>query len=326
LPPAKGVTFAGCALPTVHSDFGGYRLRYRPQKAGLDARRLRLLQQPSTSGQARHTGSAACARRYPLPRIAVGIEYDGTAYAGWQAQPVAPTLQQVTERALSRIAAEPVSLTCAGRTDAGVHAHGQVAHFDTHAVRSLRGWVLGANSELPPDVSVSWAQPVPGHFHARYCAEARTYRYLISNRLARPALLGGRTAWIHRRLDHERMRDAAQALLGQHDFSAFRSAECQAKSPVRRMERIEVERVGETVVIEATANAFLHHMMRNIAGLLIAIGRGDLGVGFASEVLAGGDRTRNAATAPAAGLYLLAVRYPAAFALPAPRPSTVFLD
>jgi tRNA pseudouridine38-40 synthase len=237
-----------------------------------------------------------------------------------------PTLQQVTEAALGRVAAEPVSLTCAGRTDAGVHARGQVAHFDTHAARTMRAWMLGANSELPADVSVSWAVPVPAHFHARYCAEARTYRYLISNRLARPALLAARTAWVHRPLDHERMREAALALLGAHDFSAFRSAECQAKSPVRRMERIEVLRLGDAVVIEATANAFLHHMMRNIAGLLIAIGRGDLPLEFAGEVLAGRDRTRNAATAPAAGLYLLAVRYPAAFALPPPRVPGVFLD
>jgi len=268
---------------------------------------------------------AGCARRDPLLRIAVGLEYDGSAYAGWQTQAGVPTLQQVTERALGCVAAEPVSLTCAGRTDAGVHAYGQVAHFDTHAVRSIRGWVLGANSGLPPGVSVSWAMPVPAHFHARYCAEARTYRYLISNRLARPALLRARAAWIHRPLDHAPMHEAAQALLGEHDFSAFRSAECQAKSPVRRMERIAVERLGDCVVIEATANAFLHHMMRNIAGLLIAIGRGDLRVGFAREVLGGRDRTRNAATAPAAGLYLLAVRYPAAFALPAARAPAVFL-
>ena len=260
-----------------------------------------------------------------MVRFAVGIEYDGSAYAGWQSQAAVPTLQQVLERALGSVAAEPVGLTCAGRTDAGVHAYGQVAHFDTQSLRSLRGWVLGANSELPRDVSVSWAVPVPAHFHARYCAEARTYRYLISNRLARPALLAARTAWIHRPLEHERMQEAAHALIGEHDFSAFRSAECQAKSPVRRMERIQVERLGDAVVIEATANAFLHHMMRNIAGLLIAVGRGDLPVGFACEVLAGRDRTRNAATAPAAGLYLLAVRYPAAFALPAPRPAAVFL-
>ena len=256
-------------------------------------------------------------------RIAVGIEYDGRGYAGWQAQASGPTLQQVIERALSRIADEPVSLTCAGRTDAGVHALGQVAHFDTAAIRSLRGWVLGANSELPRDVSIAWALPMPGHFHARYCAEARTYRYLISNRLSRAALLADRATWIHRPLDHTRMHEAAQALLGEHDFSAFRAAECQAKSPIRRMERLRVERHGELVVIEATANAFLHHMMRNIAGLLIAIGRGDAPVGFAQEVLAGRDRTRNAATAPAMGLYLLAVRYPAAFAVPAPRAAGV---
>jgi tRNA pseudouridine38-40 synthase len=257
-------------------------------------------------------------------RIAVGIEYDGSAYAGWQAQSSVPTLQCVFEQALARVAAEPVSLTCAGRTDAGVHATGQVAHFDTHAARSPRGWVLGANRELPRDASVAWAMPMPGHFHARYCAEARTYRYLIANRLARPALLCRRAAWIHRPLDHVRMHEAAQSLLGQHDFSAFRAAECQAKSPVRRMERLEVDRHGEFVVIEATANAFLHHMMRNIAGLLIAIGRGDAPVEFVREVLSGRDRTRNAATAPAAGLYLLSVRYPAAFAVPAPRAPAVF--
>jgi tRNA pseudouridine38-40 synthase len=212
-----------------------------------------------------------------------------------------------------------VTLTCAGRTDAGVHALAQVAHFDTHAARSARSWVLGANTELPRDVSVSWARPVPAHFHARYCAEARTYRYLILNRIARPALQASRAAWVRRPLDHERMHAGAQALLGQHDFSAFRSSECQAKSPVRRMERILVTRLGDWVIIEATANAFLHHMMRNIAGLLIAIGTADAGVAQAEQVLEGRDRTKNAATAPAAGLYLASVRYPAAFGLPLAR-------
>ena len=253
-----------------------------------------------------------------MVRIAVGIEYDGSAYAGWQSQAQLRTLQQVTEQALAAIAAEGVSLTCAGRTDAGVHALGQVAHFDTHAVRSMRSWVLGANSALPGDVSVSWALPVPAHFHARFCAEARTYRYLIVNRLARPALLQQRAAWVHRPLDHERMAEAARALVGEHDFSAFRAAGCQARSPVRRMERLSVERYGERVVIEATANAFLHHMMRNIAGLLIAIGKGNAPPAWAHQVLAGRDRTRSAATAPACGLYLVSVRYPAAFGLPLP--------
>jgi tRNA pseudouridine38-40 synthase len=251
-------------------------------------------------------------------RIAVGIEYDGSAYAGWQAQAARPTIQETAERALGSVAAEPIALTGAGRTDAGVHAFGQVAHFDTHAVRSGRGWMLGANSELPADVSLSWALPVPAHFHARYCAEARTYRYLILNRSARSALTARRVAWVHRPLDHERMAEAAAALHGEHDFSAFRYSECQARSPIRRMERLTVERRGDWVFIEATANAFLHHMMRNIAGLLIAIGKTEAPPSFAGEVLAGRDRTRNAATATAAGLYLMSVRYPAAFGLPAP--------
>jgi len=257
-------------------------------------------------------------------RIAVGVEYDGSAYAGWQAQAALRTLQGVTEQALSAVAAQAVSLTCAGRTDAGVHAHGQVAHFDTQALRSMRSWVLGANSELPRDVSIRWALPVPAHFHARYCAEGRTYRYLILNRLARGALSAARAAWIHHPLDHERMAEAAHWLEGEHDFSAFRSSECQAKSPIRRMERIRVERHGDWVVIEATANAFLHHMMRSIAGLLIAVGRSDVPPGWAREVLEGRDRSKNAATAAASGLYLLSVRYPAAFALPVVSPPGVF--
>jgi len=259
-----------------------------------------------------------------VSRIAVGIEYDGSAYAGWQAQPSLPTIQEVTERALSRIAAEPVNLVCAGRTDAGVHALGQVAHFDTRAVRAPRGWVLGGNSELPPDISLSWALAVPEHFHARYSAEARTYRYLILNRAARSALYAHRAACVHRSLDPERMQLAARSLEGEHDFSAFRSAECQAKSPIRRLERLSIARHGEWVLIEATANAFLHHMVRNVAGLLIAIGKGDLPPGRAAEVLASRDRAQSAATAPAAGLYLHAVRYPQAFALPGPAAGDLF--
>jgi tRNA pseudouridine38-40 synthase len=251
-----------------------------------------------------------------MTRIAVGIEYDGTGYAGWQTQPGVANIQHTAEQALSRVAAEPVSLTCAGRTDAGVHALGQVAHFDTAAVRSTRSWVLGANSTLPQDVSLSWALPVPGHFHARYSAEARTYRYLILNRGARAALSARRAAWIHRPLDAEAMGLAAQALVGEHDFSAFRSSECQAKSPVRRLERLAVTRQGDWVMIEATANAFLHHMVRNIAGLLIQVGKGEEPPGWARTVLTSRDRRTGAATAPAQGLYLLAVRYPAVFGLP----------
>lgn len=251
-----------------------------------------------------------------MVRIAVGLEYDGSAYAGWQSQRAAASIQDVTEAALARVAAAPVALVCAGRTDAGVHALRQVAHFDTAAVRSMRGWVLGANSYLPRDVSVRWAQPVPAHFHARYSAEWRTYRYFILNSRVRSALAAGRAAWIHRPLDCERMQQAARPLLGEHDFSAFRSAECQANSPVRRLRTLAVWRRGEWLCIEATANAFLHHMVRNLAGLLIAVGRGDLDPGYASEVLASRDRRRNAATAPAEGLYLWRVSYPAAFSLP----------
>lgn len=251
-----------------------------------------------------------------MTRIAVGLEYQGTRYAGWQSQRSAQTVQVLAEAALGKVAAEAVSLICAGRTDAGVHARGQVAHFDTAATRSLRSWRLGANSELPPDISIAWVLPVPAHFHARYSAEARTYRYLIFNRASRSGLLSRRATWIHRPLDAQHMAEAAAALAGEHDFSAFRAADCQAKSPIRRMERVTVERSGDWVAIEATANAFLHHMVRNVAGLLIRIGKGDAPPSWAAEVLAGRDRRLSAPTAPADGLYLWQVRYPAAFALP----------
>jgi len=254
-------------------------------------------------------------------RIAVGIEYDGSGFAGWQSQPTVRTVQQVLESALGAVAAEPVSLVAAGRTDAGVHARAQVAHFDTHAERSPRGWILGANTEAPPDVALSWVQPVPAHFHARYSATARVYRYLILNRTARSALYAARAAWVTRTLDARAMAEAAELLVGEHDFSAFRSSECQAKSPVRRLTRLAVERRGDWIVIEAVANAFLHHMVRNLAGLLIAVGKGDERPGWARTVLEGRDRTRAAATAPAAGLCLWEVLYPAAFGLPARLPA-----
>jgi tRNA pseudouridine38-40 synthase len=251
-------------------------------------------------------------------RFAVGVEYDGTAYAGWQTQQSARSVQQVAEAAFSSVAAERVSLICAGRTDAGVHARWQVAHFDTNANRRLRAWLLGSNSALPSDVSIPWVRRVPMHFHARYSAEARTYRYLILNRATRSAFALNRAACIFRPLDHECMAEAAVALIGSHDFSAFRSSECQANSPIRRIERLQVARHGDWILIEATANAYLHHMMRNIAGMLIAIGRGDAQPSWAKEVLQSRDRTRNAATAPAEGLYFWGVRYPAVFGLPRP--------
>jgi tRNA pseudouridine38-40 synthase len=251
-----------------------------------------------------------------IAKIAVGIEYDGRAYAGWQTQNGLATIQGATEAALSAVADEPVSLVCAGRTDAGVHAVGQVAHFDTHAARSTRAWILGANTHLPPDVSLTWARPVPQHFHARYSAEARTYWYFVCNRATRSALMAGRATLIHRPLDPERMREAARALVGEHDFSAFRSSECQARSPVRRLTDIAVERHGDFLLLRVTANAFLHHMVRNIAGLLIAIGQGKAEPEWARTVLESRDRTRGAPTAPADGLYLWHVRYPSVFGLP----------
>jgi tRNA pseudouridine38-40 synthase len=253
-------------------------------------------------------------------RIAVGIEYDGSAFAGWQSQQSLRTVQRTLEGALGAVAAQPVSLVAAGRTDAGVHARAQVAHFDSEAERSPRSWLLGTNSELPADVALQWAQPVPAHFHARYSAAARVYRYLILNRTARSALHAARAAWVTRTLDTEAMSAAAAELVGEHDFSAFRAAECQAKSPIRRLTGLAVARRGDWIVIEAVANAFLHHMVRNIAGLLIAVGKGDQPAGWARVVLEGRDRTRGAATAPAAGLYLWEVRYPAAFGLPVAAP------
>jgi tRNA pseudouridine38-40 synthase len=251
-----------------------------------------------------------------MPRIAVGLEYHGGTYAGWQLQEGLRTLQGVCESALGRVAAEPIRLTCAGRTDAGVHAVGQVAHFDTLATRSPRAWTLGANTHLPADVSVSWAKEVSAPFHARHSAQSRTYCYLIANRSARSALAAGRAAMIHAPLDGQRMSDAAGLLVGEHDFSAFRAAECQARTPVRRLEVLSVERRGDWLLICATANAFLHHMVRNIAGLLIAVGQGKAPPAWAAEVLESRDRTRGAATAPADGLYLWSVGYPAAFDLP----------
>jgi tRNA pseudouridine38-40 synthase len=258
-------------------------------------------------------------------RIALGIEYLGTAFAGWQTQDRLRTVQGGIEAALGQVADHEVNVVGAGRTDAGVHAREQVAHFDTSALRTMRAWALGANSHLPPDISVAWAAPVPAHFHARYSADARTYRYIIFNRPVKSALVEKRAASIFKWLDHGRMAEAAQYLVGEHDFSAFRAAECQSKSPIRKLTRLEVVRNGQWVTIEATANAFLHRMVRNIAGLLIAVGKGDAPPAWTREVLESKDRTRGAATAPAEGLYLWKVAYSAAFRLPASRDELSFI-
>jgi tRNA pseudouridine38-40 synthase len=251
-----------------------------------------------------------------MARFAACVEYDGRAYSGWQYQPGLRTLQDALQCALSRVADAPVECTCAGRTDAGVHALGQVIHFDSEAARSERGFRLGANTYLPGDVSVVWLREVPAHFHARFSAAARSYRYVILNRDSRPALAAGRATWERRPLDVERMHAAAQCLVGEHDFSAFRAIECQAKSPVRRVETLDVSRDGEWVTLRITANAFLHHMVRNVAGLLLSVGQGDSPPERVPAVLAGRDRKQNAATAPPDGLYLASVRYPPEFGLP----------
>lgn len=243
-------------------------------------------------------------------RIAVGIEYDGTAYSGWQRQRSGVGIQQRVEDAVAAVADERVDVVCAGRTDAGVHASGQVAHFDTRAARSERGWLLGVNSNLPDDINLTWVRPVADDFHARFSATARSYRYRILNRLVRSALERHRAWWVHQSLDADAMHEAAQALIGEHDFSAFRAAGCQASTARREVTAISVVRNGDWLTLDVTANAFLQHMVRNITGTLVRIGAGEEPVAWAGDVLAGRDRTRGGMAAPPHGLTLVRVTYP----------------
>jgi tRNA pseudouridine38-40 synthase len=251
-------------------------------------------------------------------RVAAIVEYDGTDFSGWQSQVHSVSLQDAVQDAVGFVAGHPVVTICAGRTDAGVHATGQVIHFDTVAVRTPRAWVLGVNTKLPPAIALQWAGEVTAGFHARHAAIRRIYRYIILNRSARSALQRSRTAWIHRSLDAGAMHCAAQALVGEHDFSAFRSIECQSKTPVRKLERIEVQRTADTVWIEIEANAYLHHMVRNIVGTLLDVQREPDPKAAMARILAGGERRAAGVTAPAAGLYLWRVEYPAVFGIPAP--------
>ena len=251
-------------------------------------------------------------------RVAAIVEYDGTDYAGWQSQEHSASIQDAVQAALSFVAGEPVTAICAGRTDSGVHAVGQVIHFDTGAIRTPRAWVLGTNTRLAPSIALQWAGEVTAGFHARHRAIRRIYRYCILNRSARCALQRLRAAWIHRPLDAAAMHAAAQALVGEHDFSAFRSVECQSKTPIRRVERIEVRRRGDYVWLEIAANAYLHHMVRNIVGTLIVAQRETNPAAAMAQVLSSGNRRFAGATAPAAGLYLWRVEYPPAFGIPAP--------
>jgi tRNA pseudouridine38-40 synthase len=251
-----------------------------------------------------------------LTRIALGIEYDGSAFYGWQRQREVVTVQQVLEQALAKIAAHPVNLTCAGRTDAGVHATGQVVHFDSEHRRNIAAWTMGVNSHLPHTVAVRWAQYVAADFNARFSAVARRYRYIIANSAMRPAILGLGVSHYHSALDTAAMHEAAQVLVGEHDFSAFRAAQCQSHSPQRCLTEISVQRHGTFVIIEVAANAFLHHMVRNIVGSLLEVGKGQQTKGWIAELLASRDRTIAAATAKPHGLYLVQVDYPAQWGIP----------
>ena len=258
-------------------------------------------------------------------RIALGVEYDGSRFHGWQMQqPGVRTVQAELEKALSIVADSPIRVQCAGRTDTGVHAVGQVVHFDTDAQRPDRAWILGGNVNLPFDVNISWAHPMPDDFSARFSATGREYRYIISNRFTRSALMNRRAVWVHQPLDAERMHQAAQQLVGVHDFSSYRALGCQAKSPVRELRNISVTRKGELLIIDVAANAFLHHMVRNIAGVLIAIGKGERPTDWTREILDYKDRTLGGVTAPPQGLYLTRVIYPDSYSVPEPAPLSLF--
>ncbi len=249
-------------------------------------------------------------------RIALCLEYDGAGFAGWQSQPGGRTVQDVLEHALAQIAGAPTRVVCAGRTDAGVHALAQVVHFDVAVDRPQTAWVRGVNAHLPAAVAVRWAIPIDENFHARFSARSRAYRYLLLNRPERPGLLSGRVGWCHRALDLAAMRDAATCLSGEHDFSSFRAAECQAKSPVKTMHEFTVTRQDDLIVFDCRANAFLHHMVRNLIGALVYVGMGRHPAAWLAELLAARDRRLGAPTYAPDGLYLAGVEYDAQWALP----------
>ena len=251
-----------------------------------------------------------------MTRIALGIEYDGAQHFGWQRQQEVPSVQGYLEKALSTVANTTIEVQCAGRTDAGVHATGQVVHFDCEVVRPLKAWTMGVNANLPDSVAVKWCCEVGDDFHARFSATGRRYRYIIYNHKMRPAILHHGVTHVHRDLDEKRMHEAAQALLGEQDFSAFRASLCQSKTPFRNVTRVTVTRQGCYVIVDISANAFLHHMVRNIVGSLIEIGSGHQPLNWIATLLAGKDRTQAAATAKPNGLYLVDVDYPASFGLP----------
>ena len=250
-------------------------------------------------------------------RVAIAFEYDGRDFHGWQQQKSGVrSVEENLANAVSKVANHPVELVCAGRTDAGVHASYQIVHFETSAVRNRRSWVMGINTALPGDIAVHWAGNGSGDFHARFSAVYRRYRYVIYNHPVRPGIQRGQVSWTFRPLDETRMHRAAQALVGEHDFSSFRAAGCQSRTPVRFLERISVTRKGNFVVIDVQANAFLHHMVRNIAGALMAVGSEQQPVEWIRDILGTRDRTLAGVTAPPHGLYLVDVGYPEGFGIP----------
>ena len=252
-----------------------------------------------------------------MKRIALGIEYNGSGFYGWQAQrEVVLTIQGILESALAKVANEPIRLFCAGRTDANVHATGQVVHFDTHAKRHIDAWIWGTNSYLPPSIVVRWAKHVDYRFHARFSAIARRYRYIIYNHPIRPAILSTRATWHYYTLDVERMREAGKYLIGEQDFSSFRSSQCNSKSPMRNVTEFTIERRNDFIILEIEANAFLHHMVRNIVGSLMKVGSGLKDPAWMQTVLHAKSRRAAAETAPPDGLYLTRVRYPEPYIFP----------
>ena len=249
-------------------------------------------------------------------RIALGLEYDGSAFNGWQSQPDVPTVQDSLQLALSTIADGKIAITAAGRTDTGVHALEQVVHFDSVAERPLTAWVRGANALLPSGIAVLWAHAVPDTFHARFSAQARSYRYVLLNRPVRNAVQHGKMGWFHAPLELGAMQAAALHLLGEHDFSVFRCSECQAKTPVKNLARLDITRQGEMILFDLTANAFLHHMVRNIVGCLVYIGSGKRPPQWMQEVLQSRKRSLAAPTFAPDGLYLRHITYDKKFGLP----------
>lgn len=259
-------------------------------------------------------------------RVALAFEYDGREFHGWQLQKSGVrSVEAELTKAVSKVADHPVDLVCAGRTDARVHASYQVAHFETPSIRSLRSWVMGINTALPFDISVHWAGNGSDDFHARFSAIYRRYRYVIYNNPVRPGIQRGQVSWTFRELDADRMHKAAQTLVGEHDFSSFRAAGCQSRTPVRFLEQIHVTRKGHFVVIDVQANAFLHHMVRNIAGALMAVGTGKQSLSWIHDILAAKDRTLAGVTAPPHGLYLVDVGYPEGISIPAAECGPAFL-